>query len=40
LTYAGQHIQHMQKALTQMHIKLQHVVSDLTSRAFRKSVPS
>jgi len=30
LTYAGQHIQHMQKALTQMHIKLQHVVSDLT----------
>lgn len=30
LTYAGQHIQHMQKALTQMNIKLQHVVSDLT----------
>ena len=30
LTYAGQHIQHRQKALTQMHIKLQHVVSDLT----------
>jgi hypothetical protein len=30
LTYAGQHIQHMQQALTQMNIKLQHVVSDLT----------
>ena len=29
-TYAGQHIQHMQQALTQMNIKLQHVVSDLT----------
>ncbi len=30
VTYAGQHIQHMQKALTQMNIKLQHVVSDIT----------
>jgi hypothetical protein len=30
LTYAGQHIQHMQKALTQMNMKLQHVVSDVT----------
>ena len=30
LTSAGQHIQHMQKALTQMNIKLQHVVSDIT----------
>lgn len=30
LTYAAQHIQHMQKALTQMNIKLQHVVSDIT----------
>jgi hypothetical protein len=30
LPYAGQHIQHRQKALTQMNIKLQHVVSDLT----------
>jgi hypothetical protein len=29
-TYAGQHIQHRQKALTQMHIKRQQVVSDLT----------
>ncbi len=30
VTYAGQHIQHMQKALTQMNLKLQHVVSDVT----------
>src|SRR5262245_43919335 len=30
VTYAGQHIQHMQKALTQMKLKLQHVVSDVT----------
>jgi transposase len=30
LTYASQHSQPMQKALTQMNLKLQHVVSDLT----------
>jgi transposase len=30
LDYAGAHIQHMQKALTQMNIQLQHVVSDIT----------
>jgi transposase len=30
LSDASQHIQHMQKALTQMHLKLQHVVSDVT----------
>jgi transposase len=30
LTYASQHIQHMQKALTQMNLKLQQVVSDIT----------
>ena len=30
VTYAAQHIQHLQKALTQMNIKLQHVVSDVT----------
>src|SRR5262249_15901878 len=30
LTSAGQHIQHMQKARTQMNIELQHVFSDLT----------
>ena len=28
--YAGQHIQHMQKALTQMNLKLQQVVSDIS----------
>ena len=31
VTYTSQHIQHMQKALTQMNLKLQHVVSDVTS---------
>jgi transposase len=30
LTHAAQHIQHMQQALTQMNLKLQHVVSDIT----------
>ena len=30
--YASQHIQHMQKALTQMHVKLQHVISDSTGK--------
>jgi transposase len=30
LSEASQHIQHMQKALTQMNITLQHVVSDVT----------
>lgn len=28
--YASNHIQHIQKALTQMNIKLQHVISDVT----------
>ncbi|NQU19916.1 MAG: IS110 family transposase [Candidatus Nealsonbacteria bacterium] len=28
--HAAQHVQHMQKALTQMNLKLQHVVSDIT----------
>ena len=32
IKYASQHIQHMQKALTQMNIKLQHVVSDITGK--------
>jgi len=27
---AGQHIQHMQKALTQMNIQIQHVINDIT----------
>lgn len=30
--YAARHIQHMQKALTQMNLKLQHVVSDITGK--------
>lgn len=30
LDYAAAHIQHMQKALTQMNLQLQHVVSDIT----------
>ena len=30
--YAAQHIQHMQKALTQMNLKLQHVLSDITGK--------
>ena len=30
--YASQHIQHMQKALTQMNLKLQHVISDITGK--------
>ena len=32
LDYAAQHVQHMQKALTQMNLKLQHVVSDITGQ--------
>jgi transposase len=35
LSYASQHIQHMQKALTQMNLKLQHVVSDVTGETGR-----
>lgn len=30
--YAARHIQHMQKALTQMNLKLQHVVNDITGK--------
>ena len=30
--YASQHIQHMQKALTQMNVKLQHVISDVSGK--------
>ena len=30
--YASHHIQHMQKALTQMNVKLQHVISDVTGK--------
>ena len=28
--YAGQHVQHMQKALAQLHLQLPAIVSDLT----------
>jgi len=31
VTYARHHVQHMQKALPQMNLKLQHVVSEVTS---------
>ena len=30
--YAAHHIQHMQKALTQMNVKLHHVISDITGK--------
>ena len=30
VTMAGEHIQHMQKALTQMNVQFQHVISDIT----------
>ena len=30
--YASQHIQHMHKALTQMNVKFQHVISDITGK--------
>ena len=30
--HAAQHVQHMQKALTQMNVKLHHVISDITGK--------
>ena len=30
--YAAQHVQHMQKALTQMNVKLHHVIRDITGK--------
>ena len=30
--YASRHVQHMQKALTEMNVKLQHVISDITGK--------
>ncbi len=30
--YAAHHVQHMQKALAQMNVKLQHVISDITGK--------
>ena len=32
MEYAAHHVQHMQKALTQMNVKLQHVISDITGK--------
>ena len=32
LDYAGAHVQHMQKALTQMNLQLQHVVADIAGQ--------
>jgi len=32
VTYAASHVQHMQKALTQMNLQLHHVISDLTGK--------
>ncbi len=30
VSYAGQHVQHMEKALVQMNVQLQHVIEDIT----------
>ena len=30
--YASHHVQHIQKALTQMNVKLQHVIRDITGK--------
>jgi hypothetical protein len=38
LEYAAAHIQHMQKALMQMHVQLHHVVSDITGATGMKIV--
>ena len=36
--YASHHIQHLQKALTQMNIKLQHVISNITGKTGMKII--
>ena len=36
--YAAHHIQHMQKALTQMNVKLQHVISNITGKTGMKII--
>ena len=36
--YASHHIQHMQKALTQMNVKLQHVISNITGKTGMKII--
>src|SRR6476620_8613816 len=38
LDYAASHIQHMQKALTQMNLQLHHVVSDITGATGRRII--
>ena len=38
IEYASHHIRHMQKALTQMNVKLQHVISDLTGNTALKVI--
>jgi transposase len=36
--YAGQHVQHMQKALVQMNVQLQHVLEDITGATGMKII--
>ena len=36
--YASHHIQHMQQALTQMNVKLQHVISNITGKTGMKII--
>lgn len=38
IRYAGQHVQHMQKALEQMNVKLAEVVNDITGRTGMKII--
>jgi hypothetical protein len=38
--YAGQHVQHMHKALEQMNVKLAEVVSDVTGVTGRTADPA
>ena len=40
LEYAASHIQHMQKALTEMNLQLHHVVADITGPDYGSSVQS
>ena len=44
LEYAASHIQHMQKALTEMNLQLHHVVADITARpacvSYARSLPA
>ena len=38
VAYASHHIQHMQKALEQMNLKLSHAVSDITALTGREII--